>query len=285
VFKYWIIVKGEKMMKLNKLAIFFSCITALIAFSGGTADANGTLKITFKSNDGTPMSYTYLYLRDGNAAPPMEKYLSMADSIYGPFSNGNVSVSVPAGTYKVRVTRRGSTPLTRPYGPPILEDYTWSPHASITITDGVTTNLGTQYAGTFGTSAIVISGTVLNSTTGAPLVGKYIRAQSQPCIEGYFPHYYADDYANYMDMWVEPNHCGPDKYMAQAQTDANGNYTIFLRNAGTYYIIESNQIYGEDKWQEITGNRSVTGWEVGPITVNVGDQITMPNMMIPSGYR
>ena len=283
-----LITKGVETMKLTKFSVLVLCVAILVAGAGGSAEANGTLKATFKDTNGNLLSYTYLYLRAASNPSPMEKYFSPADLIYGPFSNGNVSASVPAGTYKVRLTRRAQTPLTRPYGPPEGNDYTWSPHTSITITNNQTKQLGTQIASTIGTSPIIITGVVKHATTGAPLPGKYVRAQLEPCIEGDFPHYYAEDWENYVDDWVIPNYCGtPAIFPAQTKTDANGNYTILLRNPGTYYIIESNKI-GDVGWtidKEYVGNRAVTGWQAGPVTVSAGDQITMPDIMVPTSYQ
>lgn len=270
-------------MKIVKLLVFLSSLALLTVYSGGTAKANGTITAVFEAPDGTSMTYTYLYLRDASKPTPMERYFSPADQIYGPFnptaySNGAalVNYSVPAGSYKVRITRRGSG-TSYPYGPPAANDYTWSPHTTITVTDNQTTNLGTVTSGSIGASAIVISGVAKDWNTGNPLGGKYVRAQPIQCVEGYVDQNY---------VWHDPNNCGyPNIYMAQAKTDSQGRYTILLRDPGSYYVVVSRDLYGHDKWQEYSGNRRVTGWEVGPVPVAAGDQVTMPDMMIPLAYQ
>jgi hypothetical protein len=71
------------------------------------------------------------------------------------------------------------------------------------------------------------------------------------------------------------------KYLAQQKTDAQGQYTLFLRDPGTYYIVESKAL--GDNHVEYQGNPLTTGWSMGPITVNTGDKIALPNMRVPSG--
>ncbi|HEX5774151.1 MAG TPA: carboxypeptidase-like regulatory domain-containing protein, partial [Geomobilimonas sp.] len=88
------------------------------------------------------------------------------------------------------------------------------------ITAGGTLDLGTKYANPYG-STITITGTIRNSS-GAPLAGRYVRAHTEPCLQG------GIDYG--------PNQCGPVKFLALQPTDANGRYTIVLRDPGTYYV-------------------------------------------------
>lgn len=197
-------------------------------FSAGLAEAaNGTLKYAFKYKDPTTgvetnLSYGYVYLRDAAKSPPMEKFFSKADYILRPsnLSDGSATVAVPAGKYFIRILQRkvigGSS---RPYGPPDEGDLTWYQTSPITITAGSTLDLGTKYATPFG-STITITGTIKNSS-GAPLTGRYVRAQTEPC------HTYSEGAIN---------QCGPVKFLALQPTDSNGRYTIVLRNPGTYYL-------------------------------------------------
>ena len=138
------------------------------------------------------------------------------------------------------------------------------------MTAGSITDLGTKYAASF-SEPITISGAIVN-TAGTPLAGRYVRAQTEPCIEAN-----GDPY-NYRDT----NRCGPVKYLAQQKTDAQGQYTLLLRDPGTYYIVESLTL--GDKHVEYQGNRGTTGWSMGPVTVNTGEKIALPNMVVPSGY-
>lgn len=263
-------------MDLRRMLAVTSLVTALVmAFSGMAKAANGTVQVTFKYRNGSgveqPLSSTYLYLRQGAENPPLEQYFKKADYIFGPSdSAGRINASVPAGTYYIRLTKRaGGTP--GPLGPPKVGDYTWTDYQQITVIANSVTNLGTKYAAVF-SEPITITGIIVNSTTGAPLAGRYVRAQTEPCIEANYDPY----------NWRDTNRCGPVKYLALQKTDAQGQYTLLLPDPGTYYIVESSTL--GDKHVEYQGNRSTTGWSMGPITVNTGDKIALPNMQVPSGY-
>jgi hypothetical protein len=202
----------------------------LTLFSVGLAEAaSGTLKVTFKyTNPATGvvqnLNSGFIYLRDAAKPAPMEKFFSKADYILGPSSylDGRYSVNVPAGKYYVRVLQRKVISGTlKPYGPPEAGDLTWFQTAPITITAGAILDLGTKYAAPFGATPISITGSVKNSA-GTPLAGRYVRATTEPC---------------YDQGWDgNINQCGPNKFLALQPTDAGGNYTLQLRDPGTYYI-------------------------------------------------
>jgi hypothetical protein len=215
------------MMKTKLWAAIIPLCALVVLFSfGSAAAANGTLKLTFKYKDPATgveqnLSYGFIYLHTAARPAPMEKYFSKADYILGPTANGNVSVSVPAGSYYVRVLRRKVVNgATRPYGPPEAGDLTWFQTTPITITAGATLDLGTKYATPFG-STIAVTG-IVKSSGGVPLAGRYVRATTEPCV--------ADGY-NY-----NINQCGPNKFLALQPTDATGSYRLELRNPGTYYL-------------------------------------------------
>ncbi|MCL7487993.1 MAG: hypothetical protein M8357_07465 [Desulfobulbaceae bacterium] len=249
-------------------------------FSGAALAANGTVTVTFKYQVGSgveqPLSNAYLYLRDGADAPPLEKYFKNADYIFGPSNvNGVISASVPEGNYYVRLTRREPLDqVARPLGPPEKGDYTWTDYKQITVIGGGVTDLGTRYAVTF-SQPITITGAIVDRNSGAPLVDRYVRAQPEPCIEA--------DYSSWDPAeWVDSNNCGPVKYLAQQKTDAQGQYTLFLQEPGTYYIVESKTL--GDHHRQYQGNRGSTGWAMGPITVNAGDSIVLDDMQVPMPY-
>jgi hypothetical protein len=253
-------------------------LAMVMLFSGVALAADGTVKVTFKYQDGSgvekPLSHAYLYLRDGTDPPPLEKYFKNADYIFGPSNaNGVISANVPEGIYYVRLTRR--EPLGyRPLGPPEEGDYTWTDYKQIIVTGGGVTDLGTRYAVHF-SQPITITGAIVDSKSGAPLVGRYVKAQTEPCIKA--------DYSSWEPAeWVDSNNCGPVKYMAQQKTDAQGQYTLFLPEPGTYYIVESKAL--GDHHQQYQGNQSSTGWAMGPITVNAGDSIVLDDMQVPMRY-
>lgn len=216
------------MMKTKPWAVLSLCaLLTMFAVSLAQA-ADGTLKFAFKYKDPatgveTNLSSGYVYLRDATKSPPMEKFLSKADYILRPsgLRDGSSTVAVPAGKYYLRILQRkviGGT--ARPYGPPEAGDLTWFQTTPVTITAGGTLDLGTKYANPYG-STITITGTIRNSS-GAPLAGRYVRAHTEPCLQG------GIDYG--------PNQCGPVKFLALQPTDANGRYTIVLRDPGTYYV-------------------------------------------------
>ena len=215
-------------MKTKQWAMLVSLCAIVAAFSVGLAEAaNGTLTINFKYKDATGvdqnLNYGFIYLRDATKNAPMEKFFSRADYILGgPASsyNGKITVPVPAGKYFVRVLQRKYIGgVTRPYGPPETGDLTWYQPTPITIVAGQTLDLGTQYATIFG-GPITITGTVKDAS-GTPLAGRYVRAQTEPC---------------YGDKTTDINQCGPVHFRALQPTDANGRYTLELRDPGTYYL-------------------------------------------------
>jgi hypothetical protein len=260
-----ILKKEEAAMKMKQGIILISAVALSTMLSFGRAEANGTLILTFQyvNNSGvaTPLNYAYVYLHLASESAPMEQYLSAADYIFGPSdSTGKITASVPAGSYHVRITRRNTTTSPpNPLGPPLNGDYTWMQTVPITISNNITTNLGTQNSTFFGTSN-TISGTVTNRATGAPVPGIYVRAQLVPCILG-----------NYTDY---PNRCGPQKFAALTPTDANGKYTLQLRAPGTYYLYASQCI--GDRHQTYQANPCM-GIEntTDPVTVNAGDSVTV----------
>ncbi len=248
---------------MKKWSILFPLVMLMAFYAAGVAEGAGTLTLTFKYKDSTgvelPLYGAYAYLRSAANEPPMEKYFSPSDLTSGPSSSTGVvtMTNVPEGNYYIRVTRRN--PLAaRPNGPPEPGDYTWNQTEPITINTG-TTNLGTKYAWFFGSAPLAISGTV-KDVNGTPLVGRYVKATIEPCIQ-------ADGYTG-----TPSNHCGPEKHIALQRTDANGNYTLFLKNPGTFYVYES-QCLG-DKHSEYSGNPCV-GYGTGPVTVNLGENKTV----------
>ena len=230
---------------MKKLLMVFLVFTLAAVFSAGVAMANGTLTATIQYKDANgvvhPLDNAYVYLQPGNQQAPREVKVA-ALSILGPSdASGNISVSVPEGTYHVRITRRG--PLTtaptqlQSWGPPKAGDYSWhyggSSTATITITTGKTVALGTVYAVLYPGQAppMTISGRVV--VNGVPAAGVFVKATSQPCysMAGEPCPWWGGGCAS------PPGNsslCGPVKY--PAYTDANGNYTINVPSPGTYYI-------------------------------------------------
>ncbi len=251
-------------MKRMRWIILISLVALSTILPLGRAEANGTLTLHFQymnsSEVAVPLAYAYVYLHVSSESPPMEKYFSAADYIFGPSdATGLITASVPAGSYYVRVTRRNTSVMPpNPLGPPLSGDYTWMQATPITISNNATTNLGTLTSNYFG-STITITGTITNGATGAPLPGRYVRAQTEPCITG-------DDNGG------NPNYCGPDKFAAVTPTSANGSYTIQLRTPGTYYVYESTCI--GDTYQDYTGNPCM-GTGSNPVTVQAGASATV----------
>lgn len=252
-------------MKTIRWAVLVLIGANLGIFSvGPTEAAAGTLKYTFKYKDPTTGVVTnltngFVYLHDASKPPPMEKYFSKADYInLSSFGNGIYSwATAPAGTWYVRVTQRKGG-VTRPYGPPENGDYTWIQTFPVTIPASGTLDLGTLWAVPFGPAPITITGTVKNAG-GAPLAGRYVRAQTEPCRE--------DGY-NY-----DINQCGPVKDLALQPTDAAGKYTIVLRDPGTYYIYTSPCL--TDTYDAYTGNRCPYSAAPNPVTVKIRDTKTV----------
>jgi hypothetical protein len=259
------------------LPVLTLSFAAVLLFSSISA-ANGTIRVTFKSKDGNgveqPLTNASLYLRSGTEEPPLEKFFKSADYIFGPSSSlGLINASVPAGTYYIRLTRRVDG-TKRPLGPPEAGDYTWTDYKKITVVNNTVTDLGIKYAVPFA-QPISITGVVKDQNTGAPLAGRFVRAQTEPCIEA--------DYSSWDPAeWVDSNRCGEEIHLAQQQTDAQGRYTLLLQNPGTYYIVESRTL--GDRHQQYAGNRSTTGWAVGPVTVNTGDKIVLEDMRVPAAF-
>lgn len=250
--------------RLLVATLFFAALFTLMS-SGFAQAANGTVKYTFKYKDPatgaeTQLLNAFLYLRSAAKPPPMEKHFSKADYIEKRhFGNGvYVNSNVPAGTYYVRITQR-KVIGQRPFGPPEAGDYTWFQTTPITVVAGQTIDLGTLYAVPFGPAPITIKGRVVNQR-GEPVAGQYVRAQSQPCY---------DDGYNY-----NVNQCGPDKNLALKPTDADGNYTILLRDPGPYYLYTSPCL--TTSHSQYTGNTcGYTAAAVNPVVVKIEDVKTV----------
>jgi hypothetical protein len=239
--------------------------------------ATGTLTVTFKYKDPATgveqnLNYGFIYLHDATYPAPMEKFFSKADYILGgPTStfNGKITVPAPVGTYYVRVLQRKVVGgVTRPYGPPEEGDYSWFQTSPITITAGTTLDLGTKYAKPFSAAPITITGTV-KSASGAPMAGRYVRAQTEPCKAP----------INCTDSGCEQygNECGPTKFLAQETTDADGNYTLLLADSGTYYLYTSPCLLSGHNQSDPT--RCLYTAAPGPVTVIRGDSKTV-NMVV-----
>mgnify|MGYP001070381911 CR=1 FL=1 len=251
---------------------------AVLLLSGLAEAANGNVMVTFKYRDGNgaeqPLPDASLYLRAGTEEPPLEKFFRSADYIFSySDSFGRINASVPEGTYYIRLTRRVDG-TRRPLGPPEAGDYTWTDYKKITVVANTVTNLGTKYAVPFA-EPILITGVIKDNNTGAPLAGRFVRAQTEPCIEANYSSWDPSE-------WVDSNRCGEEIYLAQQKTDAQGKYTLLLQNPGTYYIVESRTL--GDRHQQYAGNRSTTGWFMGPITVNTGDKIVLEDMQVPPAF-
>ncbi|HJV36505.1 carboxypeptidase-like regulatory domain-containing protein [Geomonas sp.] len=229
-------MKTAKMMLLFSLCLIFNVWTVNMAEA-----ANGTLTFTYKYQDPatgaiSPVSAAFVYLHSSAKPPPMEKYFAMADQIlWGSYGNGNYQVSIPEGTWYVRINQR-LDPTKRnslgSKGPPRTGDFSWISGVPITIKAGQTVPLGTIYATPFNGASTTLTGTVKNAS-GAPLSGYYVRVQTEPCV---FNTNCSND-AAYCEEFT--NQCGPAKYMSLA-TDATGAFSVKLRDPGTYYVYTSN---------------------------------------------
>jgi len=247
---------------MNKWIALCSFIIVMTISSNSLA-GSGTLTVTFKYKDSggfeQPLSGAYVYLQDGSKKPPLEKYFVNSPyqngHIYGPSSpTGLISVSVPEGSYYIRITKRDpQSGNTNKLGPPEPTDYTWNQATPITITASATTNLGIKYAASL---PITITGVITNYYSGAPVAGRYVKAQPEPC--------YTDGY--------DVNRCGPVKFLSLERTGGDGRYTIKLRDPGTYYIYQTNCLY--EHGQEYIGN-PCSGWYGGTVTVNLGETKTL----------
>ncbi len=203
-------------------AVFIVLMFAAVLWAASAA-ANGTITATVLYN-GQPVSGAYVYLMSGSQLSPRELYYQNASAIAGPSdSSGNISASVPAGTYYIRITKKtGSVSyLTPPYPGDFVWIYTGNP-PEVTIANNATVALGTVNTTAYET--ITITGTV-KGASGKPLAGWAVKAATQPCESGNWA--YAHSF----------NECGTSKH--PAWTDANGNYAITLMNTGTYYVYAS----------------------------------------------
>ena len=239
-------------------------------FSNITTSNGGTLKFTLKSKDpatGITSSVlrAFTYLHAATKPPPMERYFARADYIFGPAgaSDGSYIVTgVPAGSYYIRLNQRADVAQQTSdgsLGPPENGDLTWMQTAPVTITAGQTLDLGMLYANPFASAPITITGTVRNSG-GVPLKGRYVRAQTVPC--------YDDGYNGNI------NQCGPVKNLALQPTDANGKYTMQLKDPGVYYIYTSPCISTD--YQDYTGNVCrYTAAPSNPVMVKIRDTKTV----------
>lgn len=214
---------------MNKWIALCSFIIVMTISSNSLAGGSGTLTVTCKYFDDNrveqPLSGAYVYLHDESRKPHVDRVFNKPSYILGPSDlSGRITVSVPEGSYYIRITKRNpKNENTNTLGPPEPMDYTWSQTNTITIHANVTTDLGITYAGFF-TSPISVTGTVTR-TTGDTAAGLYVRAQTEPC------------YTNGDNGKV--NQCSPGKFIVWKRTDANGQYALALRDPGTYYIYVS----------------------------------------------
>ncbi|MDA8087954.1 MAG: IPT/TIG domain-containing protein, partial [Nitrospiraceae bacterium] len=285
------------MKKRLAVSLLLALVASLFVWNA-KAEGDGTLKVTFLYMDSGgvihPLDNAWVYLQDAAQLNPiMEKYFRYTPFVFGPTdANGSLSVSVPDGVYRVRITRRAPLSATptqnQAFGPPRPGDYTWYLKGFLTVTDGAVIDLGTVYAGLFDTpSSISISGQVMDSS-GAPLPGWFVMATDEPCIA--------------------KSGCSGTKYPALLLTDANGNYTINLRNPGTYFVYASPIVgaqgdpasgqIGYFPWATCTACQSQPGSgscpfappsvylngcceePYCPLTVNLGDHLTGVNINV-----
>jgi hypothetical protein len=247
---------------MNKWISFCLFVMAM-AISSDCLAGTGTLTVTFeyKDNKGVeqPLTDAYVYLHDESKKPHVNGMFNKPSYILGPSdSSGRINATVPEGRYYIRITKRRNPQSgnANKFGPPEPMDYTWSQTNTITIRTNATTDLGIKYAGLF-TAPITITGTV-TSTTGDPAEGLYVSAQTEPC--------YADG-----DNGDE-SQCGPVKILARKRTDADGQYTLALRDPGTYYVYVGTCLSGEVM---PSGARSCVHDFGGKLTVQLGETQTL----------
>ena len=259
-------------MKTKLWAVLIS-LFAMLSIVGLAEAGNGTLTFTLKYKDSagtvTAVPSAFVYLHNAAKAPPMEKFYSKADQILsGSFGNGDYMVTVPEGTYFIRINQRAEPnkqTSSWSYGPPQTGDLTWMQTTPITIAAGQILRLGTLYMNPFDPTPIIISGTI-KKTTGVPAAGYYVRAQTEPCTtDGY----------NF-----DVNQCGPVKFLSMP-TDVNGNYSLVLRDSGTYYLYATNCFSDQpgcsgycDPGCIGTAYPGYGGGTMQPVTVQSGDRTT-----------
>jgi hypothetical protein len=215
-------------MTTKRTALIAAWMVAGLLCAGAAQAGTGTLTGVLRyvdpaTNVDQGLSDAYVYIRSAAVSPPLEKFFSKPDYVLGPSVNGGFSVTVPEGTYYVRLLRRQTVTPGGQYGPPEDGDLTWFNQGTVTVAAGATVDLGTRYAAPFYIYPVTITGIISNST--GPFAGRYVRAQTVPC--------YEDGYDSNV------NECGPNKYLATQKTDSNGRYTLYLRDPGTYYIYTS----------------------------------------------
>jgi hypothetical protein len=261
------------MMKTRQMAALVLCLVVTTLFSAAPAlAADGTLKVSFKDKDLVTgvergLNSGFIYLRNAASPAPMEKFFSKADYILGPsnYLDGRYAVSVPAGTYYIRILQRKViSGALRPYGPPEAGDLTWFQTTPITITADAVLDLGTKYALPFSSAPITVTGTV-RSSAGTPLEGRYVRAQTEPCVVP----------LNCTDTGCEQygNQCGPNKFLAQRATDSEGRYTLYLAEPGTYYLYTSPCLVAGHNQNDDSRCRYTAA--PAPVTVTTGGSITV----------
>ena len=208
---------------MKKWLVVFIGFAFAAVLPAGSAGANGTLTATVLYN-GQPVQNAYVYLQSASQLAPRQQYYESAAYILGPSdATGHISVSVPEGTWYVRITKRAS--FSTSLGPPFPGDYSWYYAGTKTITTNSVVSLGNVPVTIYTQSvAVSISGTV-KGASGKVLSGWAVKASTAPCESGNWA--YAHSF----------NECGSVKY--PAFTDSNGNYTITIPNTGTYYVYAS----------------------------------------------
>ena len=287
---------------MKKTFVALSVLALGVVLFAGMAKANGTLTATFiynGSGSNQPLGNAYVYLQNGSLPIIQGKYSRSAQYIFGPTnSSGHLSASVPNGTYYVRLRRSAplsSTPgSSQVYGPPRAGDYTGNyggpTTSAITVTTGSVIDLGTVYASIIGPSIfgapVTISGTV--TAGGHPVAGYFVYATKTQCSFGWqnncqggvssWLDYYTPVISSSCQSSVFPSGCNGTKYLAQSATGSNGNYTIYLTNPGTYYVIaqphpgsQSNACGGSGGCPSVYGDygsrtyaSSATPWDPAP---------------------
>ncbi len=234
---------------------FAQSTTIATVATTGSAQGTGIVTVTAKYIDNgieKPLENAYLYLHDSTRKPhPQQSVFNKPHYVLGPSdSSGKISQRVAAGTYVVRITKRNDTSTATDVGAPQSRDYTWKPSTTITITANATTDLGTAYASLYSPST-VITGTV-TLQTGELQAGRYIRAVDTPCltVDGYI---------------YDLQQCGSNKPAAVKRTDANGQFTLELKDPGTFYIYTST----------CRGGEGCTGEFAGSVTAQSGETKTL----------